>query len=97
MHFAPVEQPPTKKFATQKNILSHTTKRNQIHLLINRADPLTLGLLRRLECSGQSIEENRTFIVVINTGKNLNEGRFTCPILTNKRMHFATFNMDRGI
>src|SRR6266700_2900246 len=97
MHFAPVEQPPEVWLATKKNIFRDRTQRDQIDLLVDRTDAMILSLLRALKIDRVPIKQDSTTSARIGTGKDFDQGRFTCTILSNQRMNFCMLHAQIGV
>ena len=88
---------PRRFFVPEKNVFRHRHVRHKIRLLVDRADPLSLRIQRRVECLRSARQKNRPRIPAQHAGKNAHEGRLAGPVLAHDGMDLPLHHAEADI
>ena len=88
-HRRPVDGAEAARFATEADVLGHREIRQQIDLLVDRADPRPQRIGRRAEADGIPVEFDAPGIQVQRAGEGLDERRLAGAVLSHEGVHLA--------
>ena len=95
VHRRPVEQPEAPAFAAQTNVLGDRAIGDEIDLLIDRADPLRLRILRRRGFERAAAEHDLSGVTSDVASQDLDHRGFAGAVLADQRVDLADRDLER--
>jgi hypothetical protein len=89
---APGDQPKPTRLASEGQILAHRHGRDQIDLLIDRADAQRAGFARRIDRDALAVDADFALVAADRAGHDLDERGLAGPVLAHERVDFAGLN-----
>ena len=87
----PVDHPRrAHRLAPEIDILADVEVRNEIQLLMDRADAVRLRGVGILEVHRLTVEQDLAFVRLVNPGQEFDEGRFSGAILANQHVNLTS-------
>ena len=101
-HPPPVDHAEPARLATERDVLGHRDVRQQVDLLVDRADARALRIVRRREAHRLAVEPQLALVERERAGDRLDERRLARAVLAHERVHLAGEHaevdaVDRGI
>ena len=93
LHAAP-DHAAAHRLAAQHQVLGHGQVRQQVHLLVNRPDPQPLRVGRGARVDRRAVERHGAAVAAIGAGQALDKRGLARPVLAQKRMHLAPFQVE---
>ncbi len=94
-HGLAIQQAPARERTPQADVLGDRTLGNQVDLLVDRADPLPLGVVRRTRIEGLSLEPDLACILAEVASEGLDQRRFASAVLSHQGMDLARADAQR--
>ena len=91
---SPIDEPKPLRLAQQRQILGHRHGRDEVDLLIDRADPERLRVARLADVDRAAVEPDFALVPLQGAGQDLDQGRFAGPVLAHERMDFAGLHLE---
>ena len=85
----PVDATKLQRLAAKKNIFRHGRKRDQVDLLVNRADAQPLRLGRRTRIDGTPVKKELAAVAAACAGEHFDQCAFTGAVLAHQRVDFT--------
>jgi hypothetical protein len=82
------------ELATQKDVLRHAEKRNEVELLVDCGDAEGLRVPRAVDLDGLIVDRDLTPVLPIGTGHNLDQRRFSGPVLAHQNVDFPSIQVE---
>ena len=96
VHAAPVEQAEAARLAAEEDVLGHRAVGDEVDLLVDRADPVSLRLLRRAHGERPAVEDDLAGVLGVGAGQDLDHRRLAGAVLADQRMHLGRQHLERG-
>jgi hypothetical protein len=96
IHAGPIDQAQrVAGLAPEEDVLGHAEERDQVDLLVDRADTRLLRFARLGERDLFAFEENLALVGVVHPGNNLDQGGLPCTVLTDEGVHLSGTQFER--
>ena len=98
MHPPEVDEPEARRrLAAEEQVPRHAHQRDQVHLLVDRADPGCLRVQRPGEGHRLAAVHDRALVRLMHAGEDLDEGGLSRPVLPDQGVNLPCAQLDRHI